>query len=117
MASVPAPGRVLASLSFCDETICKTPAEWVDSVLKHAFGYDHVMIKRCQHPDEMYSLGESHSDLDVVMDCVLSRACPVGINNKKKGKDATRHVCSMMLTLSIWQLLFATEMLLIASLL
>jgi hypothetical protein len=52
---------------------------------------NHVMRKRCQYPDQMYSLGESHSDLDVVvMDCVLSRGCPVGMNNKKKGKDATR---------------------------
>jgi hypothetical protein len=50
------------------------------------------MLKRCQHPDEMYSLvGESHSDLDVVdMDCILSRGCPVEMNNKKEGKDATR---------------------------
>jgi hypothetical protein len=49
------------------------------------------MLKRCQHPDEMYSLEESHSDLDVVvMDCVLSRGRPVGMNKKKKAKDANR---------------------------
>ena len=91
MASVPAPGLALASLPFCDETICKTPVEWVDSALKHAFGNDHVMLERCQHPDKLYSLGESHSDLDVVvMDCVVSRGRPVGMNNNKKGNDATR---------------------------
>jgi hypothetical protein len=40
----------------------------------------------------MYSLGESHSDLDVVvMDCILSRGRPVvEMYNKKKDKDATR---------------------------
>ena len=91
MASVPVPLLAPASLPFCDETIGKTPVQWVDSGLKHAFGDDHVMLKRCQHPDEMYSLGESHSDLDVVvMDCVLSRGRPVEMYNKKKGKDATR---------------------------
>jgi hypothetical protein len=124
--SVPAPGRLAqASLPFCDETICKTPVEWVDSALKHAFGNNHVMLKRCQHPDKMYSLEESHSDLDVVvMDCVLSRGRPVGMNKKARRKARTptgmllcRNVCSMMLTLSIWQMLFMTEMLLIASLL
>jgi hypothetical protein len=87
-ASAPLPKLAPASLPFCDETICKTPVEWVDSALKCAFGEDHVMLKRCQHPNEMYGLGESHSDLDVVvMDCVLSRGRPVERNNKK---DATR---------------------------
>jgi hypothetical protein len=92
MASVPVPLLAPASLPFCDETIGKTPVQWVDSALKHAFGNDHVMLKRCQHPDEMYSLGESHSDLDVVvMDCILSRRRPVEMNkSKKKGEDATR---------------------------
>jgi hypothetical protein len=91
MASVPAPELALASLPFCDDTICKTPVEWFDAALKHAFGNNHVMLKCCQHHDKMYSLGESHSDLDVVvMDCVLLRGRPVGMNNKKKGKDATK---------------------------
>ena len=62
--------------SSCDEKICKTPVEWVDRALKHAFGEEYVMRKRCKHPDEMYSCGESHSDLDiVVVDCVLARGC------------------------------------------
>ena len=91
MASAPASRLAPASLPFCDETIGKTPVEWVDSALKHAFGNDHVMLKRCQHPDEMYSLGESHSDLDVVvMDCILSRGRPVEMYIKKKCKDASR---------------------------
>ncbi len=101
MASVPVPLLAPASLPFCDETIgktpfCdesigKTPVQWIDSGLKHAFGDDHVMLKHCTHPDEMYSLGESHSDLDVVvMDCILSRGRHGEMYNEKKGKDATR---------------------------
>jgi hypothetical protein len=74
--SVPIPVVPVVSapspLAFCDDKICKTPIEWVDSSLKHAFGNEYVMLKRCKHPDEMYTHGESHSDLDlIVMDCVL----------------------------------------------
>ena len=53
--------------SCCDEKICKTPVEWVDGALKHAFGVEYVMLKRCEHPDEMYSCRESHSDLDIMV--------------------------------------------------
>ena len=48
------------------------------------------MLKQCEHPDKMYSCGESHSDLDiVVVDCVLARGCRVDSMNKskRKGKD------------------------------
>ena len=64
-ASVPAPSEMTPPVS-CDK-ICKTPVDWVDSALRHAFGKEYVMLKHCQHPDEMYSNGESHSDLDLVV--------------------------------------------------
>jgi hypothetical protein len=43
------------------------------------------MLKRCKHPDEMYSHGESHSDLDlIVMDCVLSRSSPIDLKKQEE---------------------------------
>ena len=58
-----------------------------DSALKHAFGKEYVMLKHCKHPDDLYSNGESHSDLNiVVMDCVLSRSGPIDM---KKGNEHT----------------------------
>jgi hypothetical protein len=103
-ASVPIPPAVVAAASalgpsaFCDEKICKTPIQWVDSSLKHVFGTEYVMLKRCKHPDEMYSHGESHSDLDlIVMDCVLSRSGPMDLKRKRKDDahacDSPVHVC------------------------
>ena len=73
----------------CDEKICKTPVEWVDGALKHAFGEEHVMLKQCEHPDEMHSCRESHSDLDImVVDCVLARGSRVFMKRRNgKGKD------------------------------
>ena len=103
--------------SPCDEKICKTPVGWVDRALKHAFGEEYVMLKRCEHPDEMYSRGESHSDLDiVVVDCVLARGCRVANMNKskRKGKDVASYAPVqaelMMWMPSIWHLLFGMEM-------
>lgn len=100
---IPAPPEVApAPLAFLrDEKICKTPIEWIDASLKHAFGNDHVMLKRCQHPDEMYGCEESHSDLDlVVMDCVLARTSSPIDYNKKGGDEACAsdtpvQVCSL----------------------
>jgi hypothetical protein len=40
------------------------------------------------HPDEMHSVGESHSDIDfVVMDCVLSRTGFVNMNKKRDAAE------------------------------
>jgi hypothetical protein len=54
------------------------------------------MLKRCQHPAEMYSDSESHSDLDiVVMDCVLSRTDTIIMNKKKEAaNDTAVQACS-----------------------
>ena len=100
--SVPIPVVPVVSapspFTFCDDKICKTPIEWVDSSLKHAFGNEYVMLKRCKHPDEMYTHGESHSDLDlIVMDGVLSRSSPINLKKKRKDEahasDNPVHVC------------------------
>ena len=83
---IPAPGLSPLPLAFYNDKICKTPVEWVDSALKHAFGNEYVMLRRCQHPAEMYSHGESHSDLDlVVMDCVLSRSGAIDARSNESG--------------------------------
>ena len=87
--------------SFRGQKICKTPINWVDSALKHAFGNEYVMLKHCKHPDDLYSNGESHSDLDiVVMDCVLSRNGRIDMKNNgcrepiAGGSDAPVHPCA-----------------------
>ena len=58
------------------------------------------MLKHCKHPDDRYSNGESHSDLDiVVMDCVLSRNGQIDkkSNGRREpvagGSDAPVHPC------------------------
>ena len=97
---IPVPASALPPIVWCDETVCKTPIVWIDSALKHAFGDEHGMLKRCKHPDEMYGPnGESHSDLDViVMDCVLSRSGPINLERESKdaayASDAPVQVCS-----------------------
>jgi hypothetical protein len=93
-ASVPALSELTPSVS-CDK--CTTPVDWVDSALSHAFGKENVMLKHYLHPDKMYSNGESHSDLDlVVMDCVLSRSGQIDMKNRssdKTGGEASLHPC------------------------
>ena len=89
VASPTPPCKMPPTQSSCDEKICKTPVEWVDGALKHAFGEEYVMLKRCEHPDEMYSCRESHSDLDImVVDCVLARDSRVIMKRHNgKGED------------------------------
>jgi hypothetical protein len=99
VASPAPPSEISLTLRCGDEKICKTPVQWVDGALKHAFGEEYVMLKRCKHPDEMYSCQESHSDLDiVVVDCVLaqgSRVLMKGNNGKGKhvASDAPVQAC------------------------
>ena len=86
------PCEMPPTLTSCDEKICKTPVEWVDGALKHAFGEEYVMLKRCEHPDKMYSCRESHSDLDImVVDCVLVRDSRVFM---KRHNGKGEHVAS-----------------------
>ena len=83
-----------AAFPFENEKVGKTPIAWIDSSLKHAFGNEYVMLGRCQHPDDMYSRGVSHSDLDiVVMDCILSRSCPLDTTVRNKNtRGVAQHV-------------------------
>ena len=72
-----------------NEVTCKTPVRWVDHALRHTFGKEYVLLKRCQHPDEMLAGVETQSGLElVVMDCILSRGPCESVGGGSNAREA-----------------------------
>ena len=56
---------------------------------RHTFGEEYVLLKHCQHPDEMLAGVETQSDLElVVMDCILSRGPHESVGGGSNAREA-----------------------------